>query len=605
MRFATCTLLAAALGFASLASAQNPKVDESPLPVKMVRAWPKLKVRRPVAIANAGDGSGRVFVCTQQGIVHIMPKDGDGTETQVFLDIEEKVTYKDKENEEGLLGLAFHPKFKQNGEFFVFYTTSETPHTSVLSRFKVSKDNPNVADPKSEEELFRIPPKMYWNHNGGGLAFGADGYLYVGIGDGGSANDPHNNGQNLETILGKILRIDVNSKSEGLKYGIPKDNPFVGKDKARGEIYAYGLRNPWGLSFDKPTGLFYVADVGQDLWEEIDLVTKGGNYGWRLREGFHKFKDGSEARPDLIEPIWEYHHNVGKSITGGHVYRGKKTSELAGYYLYADYISGLVWGLKYDEKAKKVVANRPIDAPKSPYNLPIVSFGIAEDGEVYVGDAFHQLWQFVSTDMAPASGDKVSFFDDFERGHSDKWEPTDPTAWKVKRTEGGQVFSQHKKNSNYKPPHRAPFNMALVKEMTVGDVQIDAKVLSTNPDYGHRDVCLFFGYQDPGHLYYVHLGKKADDHANQIFIVNGADRKKISLTSTEGTNWDDNWHNVRVVRKVGDGTIEVYFDDMQKPVMTAKDTTFTWGRVGVGSFDDTSDWDDVKIEGVVAKSPQP
>jgi hypothetical protein len=190
----------------------------------------------------------------------------------------------------------------------------------------------------------------------------------------------------------------------------------------------------------------------------------------------------------------------------------------------------------------------------------------------------------------------VVFEENFEKG-ADHWQPLDAKQWQIKKTDKGQVFSQHEKKSNYQPPHRSPTNVALLKDVTVGDLALTAKVQSTHPDYGHRDAVLVFGYQDPAHFYYVHLGKQADDHANQIFIVNNEARKKISITSTTGTNWDDNWHNVKVVRKVADGTIEIYYDDMAKPVMTAKDDTFKWGRIGVGTFDDTSDWDDIVVRG--------
>jgi hypothetical protein len=189
------------------------------------------------------------------------------------------------------------------------------------------------------------------------------------------------------------------------------------------------------------------------------------------------------------------------------------------------------------------------------------------------------------------------FKEDFEKDAS-HWQPFDAKQWAHKKTDKGGVYSQHNKETTYKPPHRSPTNVALLKEVIVGDFDLTAKVLSTHPDYGHRDAVLVFGYQDPAHFYYVHLGKQADDHANQIFIVNDAPRIKISLTSTDGTNWDDKWHNVKIVRRVKEGTIEIYFDDMQKPVMTAKDKNFAWGQIGIGTFDDTSDWDDVVLRGV-------
>ncbi len=374
------------------------QINESPLKLEPVVAFPDLEWTgwkaenddgkssplRPILLTNAGDGSNRIFVPQQQGIIHVFQE--DSRETTVFLDLTDRVVYVDNENEEGLLGLAFHPKYKTNGEFFVYYTTQDAPHTTVVSRFKVSKDNPNKADPDSEEQLL-VVPHPYWNHKGGTICFGPDGFFYIAIGDGGAGNDPHGNGQNLQTLLAKVLRIDVDSKSLGLAYGIPKDNPFVGKLSgnqpiARPEIFAYGVRNIWRMSFDRQTGKLWAADVGQNFWEEIDIITKGGNYGWNLRESKHEFAPNSTSRgPGMIDPIWEYDHDSGKSITGGHVYRGKKLPELAGHYLYADYVSGRLWALKYDESKKSVVANRTI-----PYNgsaLPVISFGEDEAGEVY------------------------------------------------------------------------------------------------------------------------------------------------------------------------------------------------------------------------------
>ncbi len=186
--------------------------------------------------------------------------------------------------------------------------------------------------------------------------------------------------------------------------------------------------------------------------------------------------------------------------------------------------------------------------------------------------------------------------DDFRNG-ADHWQPTDESAWKIVPGRRGHVYSQHKKRSDYMPPHRSPLNMSLVKDVEVTDFEMTVRVLSTHEDYGHRDVCLFFGYQDPSHFYYVHLGKETDDHANQVFIVNESPRVKISTMTTEGTNWDNEWHTVRVSRNAETGVIAVYFDDMKTPIMTAIDKTFRWGRVGVGSFDDTSDWDDFRLRG--------
>ena len=376
-------------------SARAEKIDVSPLPLKTERAFANLRLKLPVVMTHAGDGSDRIFIAGQLGVIHVIPNDQAVKKTKAFLDITKKVTFKEKQNEEGLLGLAFHPKYKKNGQFFVYYTTAGAPHTSVVSRFRVSSDDPNRADPASEEELLRIK-QPYWNHNGGTLAFGPDGYLYIGLGDGGAADDPKGNGQNLKTLLGSILRIDVDSKSDGKKYGIPKDNPFVGRKDARPEIYAYGFRNVWRLSFDAPTKRLWAADVGQNLWEEINLVKSGGNYGWNIREAKRKFvAKGTDRSTDtppkgMTDPIWEYHHDQGKSITGGHVYRGKRIPELAGAYLYADYVSGKIWALWYDEKTGQVTANRSIQDKK----MPVITFGRDQSGEVYFTDAFGMIYRF-------------------------------------------------------------------------------------------------------------------------------------------------------------------------------------------------------------------
>jgi glucose/arabinose dehydrogenase len=369
-------------------------VDDSPLPLETALAFPKLQWTgwkgetdsgvivplRPIVLTHAGDGSNRVFVATQHGVVHVFPNDQEATKTDIFLDIQERIFYSDKENEQGFLGLAFHPDFKKNGELFIFYTLKKEKLVNVVSRFRLSKDDPKRVDPTSEEVIMRIK-RPFWNHDGGTIVFGPDGYLYIALGDGGAANDPHNNGQNLKQPLGKILRIDINKKDAGKNYAIPPDNPFVGRDDAIPETWAYGLRNVWRMAFDPKTGTLWAGEVGQNLYEEINLIVKGGNYGWKLRESLHPFGAGGVGpRADLIEPIWEYHHDIGKSITGGLVYRGKRLPELEGHYLYADYVSGRIWALRYDEQQKRVTANRTIRDKSQ----PIMSFGADEQGEAYL-----------------------------------------------------------------------------------------------------------------------------------------------------------------------------------------------------------------------------
>jgi glucose/arabinose dehydrogenase len=348
---------------------------------------------RPVVITGAGDGSNRLFLATQYGAIYSIKNDPQTTKLNLFLDIRERVIpFKPNENEEGFLGLAFHPKFKENGEFFVYYTakpTKENPHLSVISRFRVSADDPDRADAASEEVIMRIK-QPYWNHNGGTLVFGPDGYLYIGLGDGGKGGDPQGNAQNLAALLGSILRIDVDHQDAGLAYAIPKDNPFVDVPGARGEIWAKGIRNVWRVTFDPATGVCWAADVGQNEWEEIDIIRKGGNYGWNAREGLHPYHDKAKAKfkpgrgyvaasGPYIEPILEYHHNVGKSITGGYVYRGKRVPALEGKYLYADYVTGQVWALNYDPATKKVVSNQTIRQS----GTPVLTFGEDDEGEVY------------------------------------------------------------------------------------------------------------------------------------------------------------------------------------------------------------------------------
>jgi glucose/arabinose dehydrogenase len=399
-----------AWGLTSCRAQEATDVDQSLINVQVESAFPNLvwadeltgadaglaTEPRPLLLTGAGDGTNRIFVGMQPGTVQVFKNDPTVESATTFLDISDRTHYRvPQENEEGFLGLAFHPNYKENGEFFVYYTgeyENESDRRSVISRFRVSKDDPNKADPDSEEIILTIPDR-FWNHNGGTIVFGPDGYLYIGLGDGGFRDDPDGNGQNLGELWGKILRIDVDHKDEGLAYAIPKDNPFVGKEGARGEVWCYGIRNVWRIAFDRETGDLWAGDVGQDLFEEIDMIVKGGNYGWNLREGFHPFgRNGSEPRPDLIEPIWEYPREFGKSITGGGVYRGPGVPELKGAYLYGDYVSGHIWALWYDKDAKRVTANRTIRENGG----TITSFGEDDAGEVYFTSQDGGIFKFAS-----------------------------------------------------------------------------------------------------------------------------------------------------------------------------------------------------------------
>ncbi|TWU03844.1 PQQ-dependent sugar dehydrogenase [Neorhodopirellula pilleata] len=377
-------------------------LNTSPMPIEVVRAYPNLNISRPIVITGAGDGSGRLFVASQTGEIFVFDESNEQVdEPEMFVDLSDRVIYKDRENEEGFLGLAFHPRFSENGKFYAYYTTSDRPHVSVLSEFRTVEGSQNrFGDPSSERELMRIQ-QPFWNHNGGTVAFGPDGYLYVALGDGGKGNDPLKSGQDLSKLLGSILRIDIDQTQNDLPYAIPKDNPLVGRGASVWpEIYAWGVRNIWRMSFDEPTGRLWAADVGQNEWEEINLIRKGGNYGWSLREAAHSFtldgSKGSEATPSLIDPLIEYPHtdDWGKSVTGGAVYRGKATPQLDGYYLYGDYVSGRLWAMKIDEKTEAVLENRPIAWQQ----LPVFTFGSTDTGEVLMSTMMGggQIYRFVA-----------------------------------------------------------------------------------------------------------------------------------------------------------------------------------------------------------------
>jgi hypothetical protein len=345
--------------------------------VQIVPAFHNLSFVMPTDIQNSGDGTNRIFVLEQKGVISVFPNDSNTTSKKTFLDITNKVL---SGGEMGLLGLAFHPDFKHNGFFYIDYD-ADNPRRTIIARYTVSASDPDKADSNSELILLEVK-QPYKNHKGGQTVFGPDGYLYIAFGDGGSGGDPQNHAQDRSVLLGKILRIDVNNKQGSLNYRIPPDNPFKGNTSGyREEIYSYGMRNPWRFCFDLPTGLLLAADVGQDLYEEIDLITKGGNYGWRCYEGFHEFNMSGCNGTDYIKPIWEYKHDMdgGDCITGGFVYRGHDAPELTGLYVYGDYVVGKIWSLKLNGTT---VNNSLLFQTK----YAISTFGIDENKELYFAD---------------------------------------------------------------------------------------------------------------------------------------------------------------------------------------------------------------------------
>jgi glucose/arabinose dehydrogenase len=332
----------------------------------------------PVGITHAGDGSGRLFILEQKGLIRIL-HDGLLLPTP-FLDIQSRVG--SGGNEQGLLGIAFHPDYLENGLFFLNYTNLDGD--TIVSRFKVSAD-PNFATPDSETIFLRVK-QPYNNHNGGHILFGPDGYLYIGLGDGGSAGDPAGHGQDRSTLLGNILRLDID---RGSPYAIPHDNPYTNGDGLP-EIWAYGLRNPWRYSFDRLTGDLYIGDVGQNQWEEIHFLAAeapaGANFGWNFWEGLHPYQGNPPQNMDFEFPIWEYAHNLGCSVTGGFVYRGSMPA-WQGIYIYGDFCSGRVWGLLRDSD------NTWQNTLLFETGFNITSFGEDQSGEIYLVDRAGNIYQ--------------------------------------------------------------------------------------------------------------------------------------------------------------------------------------------------------------------
>lgn len=389
----------------------------------------------PVNVVSANDGSGRLFVVERSGTVRIVSQDGQLTE-EPFLDISNQVTAAFLE--QGLYDVEFHPDYVNNGRFFVHFAEQMRNGDSMIVEYTVSSDNPDQADPESARPILQID-QPWANHNGGELAFGPDGYLYIGSGDGGWEGDPLGAGQDLSTLLGKLLRIDVNN-DDGRPYAIPEDNPFAAAlapqqiqlfgiteetfaglhTTARPEIWAYGLRNPWKFQFDSETGDLYLPDVGQNHWEEINFQpadSQGGeNYGWDFLMGTHCFPiQANECNAVGTLPVAEYAHEVGCSITGLGIYRGDEFSDLGGIYFSGDYCSGIIWGLTHNGGTNWQYAE-VLDT-----NLQITGSGEGEDGNLYVTSCNcnyggpnpeenppGSLWRIVPTDQVPEGAETVA-----------------------------------------------------------------------------------------------------------------------------------------------------------------------------------------------------
>ncbi|GAB5472123.1 MAG: PQQ-dependent sugar dehydrogenase [Maribacter sp.] len=348
--------------------------------ISLSTAFPELSFEQPLDLQSPNDGTNRIFVVEKPGRIQVFSNATDTSEATLFLDLGNDIS---TTSEQGLLGLAFHPDYSSNGFFYVYYT----PNTgrSVVSRFSVSASNGSTAERDSELVLLEIP-QPFTNHNGGQIAFGSEGFLYIALGDGGSGGDPLNHGQTTRSLLGSILRIDVDNREGEANYAIPQDNPFVDDQGSRNEIYAYGLRNPWRMSFDSQTDKLWTGDVGQGAIEEIDIITNGGNYGWKFFEGTECFSGDCDAT-GLIPPIFEYDHTNGdRSITGGYVYRGAALPTLQGKYIYGDFVSGRIWALEEDGSANTLLVES---------GLAVASFGTDANDELYVCAFDGSIYKFV------------------------------------------------------------------------------------------------------------------------------------------------------------------------------------------------------------------
>ncbi len=392
-------------------------------PFQFVNAFPSVTFSDPLYVTHSNDGSNRVFVVEKTGRIKVLPNDSTTSDSRVFLDVTNKIA---SGSERGLLGLAFHPNYASNGYFFVNYTRSGDGAT-IVSRFSRSSGDPNKADSLSEL-IYLTVSQPFSNHNGGIIFFGLDGFLHIGMGDGGSGGDPGNRAQNVNELLGKVLRINVDSASGGNNYSIPPTNPFA-QGGGRAEIFTIGMRNPWRISQDPVTGLIWCGDVGQDAWEEVDILEVGRNYGWRCYEGNATYNtSGCGPSTNYTFPIKVYQNILSDcSITGGFVYRGQRRPELTGQYIYADYCSRKVWRLKYENgvvTGDSLIAT----APTSVY-----SFGIDQNNELYMcgpGGVVYRLNRSDLVGIENTSGNVASDFN-LSQNYPNPFNPTTTISYSV------------------------------------------------------------------------------------------------------------------------------------------------------------------------------
>ncbi|NSL77263.1 MAG: PQQ-dependent sugar dehydrogenase [Thaumarchaeota archaeon] len=386
--YLACSATTMACRFFDVVKDENSQQDDSTeindSGVELDIAFPEIEVSNLIYLTTPNDESGRIFVATREGIIFYIEKDSNNI--SLFIDIRKKID-QELTGERGLLGFTFDQNYIDNGYFYIYYIDFDG--NSVISRFKDTKNIESIFN--TELKILQVD-QPYSNHNGGSILIGPDGYLYIALGDGGSGGDPFLNGQNGNTLLGSILRIDVSRTSEDNRYQIPNDNPFIDNDNFKDEVWAYGLRNPWRMSFDMKTGKLFVGDVGQDNFEEINIIEKGGNYGWNIMEGNSCFNNEICNKENLIMPIIEYSHSEGCSVTGGYVYHGRIES-LKNKYIFSDFCSGNIWtiDLSNNEYEKERLLKGPFQ---------ISSLGQDENGEVYILSFDGRIYTFYEKERA-------------------------------------------------------------------------------------------------------------------------------------------------------------------------------------------------------------